>query len=202
MVLSILTGAMIFTSCSGSTAKTVEKENNKALNTKDTIVKVDEKVVKDSIYIDSFFTDIANTIAGIDNNFAKTRKLGLNYANQVNIQYSIFQKNKLNPISNWVAERNLVPADKKCKTLFYPLAGADFAYANAFFKEVDNYILVGLEKPGYLPNYNSFNNAAIENYRSHIFNSLGVSMKSGFFRTNSMRVQFSQKYVNGTLHSR
>ena len=42
MILSILTGAMIFTSCNGSTAKTVEKENNNTLNTKDTIVKVEE----------------------------------------------------------------------------------------------------------------------------------------------------------------
>jgi hypothetical protein len=200
VILSILTGTLIFTSCNGSVAKTTENSVVANKENKDSIVKA-VKEPKDSIYIDSFFTDIAKTIAGMDNNFARKRKLAPNYGQQVDIQYSIFQKNKINPISNWVTERALVPEDKKCKTLFYPLAGADFAYANAFFKDVDNYILVGLEKPGYLPNYNSFNNAAIENYRSHIFNSLGVSMKSGFFRTNSMRVQFSQKYVNGTLHS-
>jgi hypothetical protein len=201
VILSILTGTLIFVSCNGSVAKTADKKVSEHKEIKDSIVKKVTETPKDSIYIDSFFTDIAKTIAGLDNSISKQRKLGLNYSQQVDIQYSIFQKNKLNPISNWVTERNLVPAEKKCKTLFYPLAGADFAYANAFFKDVDNYILVGLEKPGYLPNYNSFNNAAIENYRSHIFNSLGVSMKSGFFRTNSMRVQFSQKYVNGTLHS-
>ena len=201
VILSILTGTLIFVSCNGSVAKTADKKVSEHKEIKDSIVKKVTETPKDSIYIDSFFTDIAKTIAGLDNSISKQRKLGLNYSQQVDIQYSIFHKNKLNPISNWVTERNLVPAEKKCKTLFYPLAGADFAYANAFFKDVDNYILVGLEKPGYLPNYNSFNNAAIENYRSHIFNSLGVSMKSGFFRTNSMRVQFSQKYVNGTLHS-
>lgn len=200
IVLSLITGTLFVVSCSGSSAKTVDNKIDISREKKDSIVK-NVIEAKDSIYIDSFFTDIAKTIAGIDNNFAKKRKLANNYSQQVDIQYSIFQKNKLNPISNWVTERSLVPVDKKVKTLFYPLAGADFAYANAFFDDVQNYILVGLEKPGYLPNYNSFNNAAIENYRSHIFNSLGVSMKSGFFRTNSMRVQFSQKYVNGTLHS-
>ena len=201
IILSVLTGAFVLVSCNGSAAKTNDSKSYNSKATTDTIVTVKKEAPKDSIYIDSFFTDIAKTIAGIENNFAKKRKLALNYSQQVEIQYSIFQKNKINPISNWVKERQLISEDKKCKTLFYPLAGADFAYANAFFNDVDNYILVGLEKPGYLPNYNSFNNAAIENYRSHIFNSLGVSMKSGFFRTNSMRVQFSQKYVNGTLHS-
>ena len=95
----------------------------------------------------------------------------------------------------------MIPEKYQTKTLFYPLAGADFVYANAFFSNVENFILVGLEKPGYLPNYDQLSNVDLENYRSQIFNSLDVSMKSGFFRTNSMRVQFNQKTVNGTLHS-
>lgn len=199
--LSILTGTLIFASCNGTSAKTTE---NKSLSTKeksDSILSVKTNPIKDSIYIDSFLTDISKTIAGIDNNFAKKRKLATAFDNHVNIEYANFDKSKINPIKSWVLEKTLVPEAKKCNTLFYPLAGADFAYANAFFNDVENYILVGLEKPGFLPDYNSFNNSSIESYRSHIFNSLGVSMRSGFFVTKKMKVHFNQKIVNGTIHS-
>jgi hypothetical protein len=107
----------------------------------------------------------------------------------------------MEPISNWVTENKMIPENYACKTLFYPLAGADFVYADAFFSDVRNYILVGLEKPGYLPNYDQLSNTDLQNYLNQIFNSLDISMKSGFFRTKSMAVQFNQKTVNGTLHS-
>lgn len=156
---------------------------------------------KDSIYIDSFFTDVALTIGGFENNFAKKRKLVSTYPATVSAQFASFTKSKMLPISNWVKENKMIPENYSCNTLFYPLAGADFVYADAFFSNVKNYILVGLEKPGYLPNYDQLSNADLQSYLNQIFNSLDISMKSGFFRTKSMAVQFNQKTVNGTLHS-
>ena len=194
----VVASAIVLYACSSNVkSEEVFKKNNG----KDTIPEVANLPLKDSIYIDSFFTDVALTIGGFENNFAKKRGLVSNYPTLVSNQFNSFTKSKLNPISNWVQQNTMVPEKYACQTLFYPLAGADFVYANAFFDNVKNYILVGLEKPGYLPNYDQLNNVAIESYRSQIFNSLDVSMKSGFFRTNSMRVQFNQKTVNGTLHS-
>ena len=94
VILSILTGTLIFVSCNGSVAKTADKKVSEHKEIKDSIVKKVTETPKDSIYIDSFFTDIAKTIAGLDNSISKQRKLGLNYSQQVDIQYSIFQKNK------------------------------------------------------------------------------------------------------------
>ena len=194
----VLASAIVLYACSSNAEgkeTTIQNQVNKTVSDTNAIV------VKDSIYIDSFFTDVALTIGGYENNFAKKRKLVSNYPTLVSNQFNAFTKSKLNPISMWVKQNKMVTTDYTCNTLFYPLAGADFVYANAFFADVRNYILVGLEKPGYLPNYDQLNNVALESYRSQIFNSLDVSMKSGFFRTNSMRVQFNQKTVNGTLHS-
>ena len=194
----VVASAIVLYACSSNVkSEEVFKKNNG----KDTIPEVANLPLKDSIYIDSFFTDVALTIGGFENNFAKKRGLVSNYPTLVSKQFNSFTKSKLNPISTWVQQNTMIPEKYACQTLFYPLAGADFVYANAFFDNVKNYILVGLEKPGYLPNYNQLNNVALESYRSQIFNSLDVSMKSGFFRTNSMRVQFNQKTVNGTLHS-
>lgn len=192
-----LMNIFLIASCSGSETKARSLNNEKNAVTKS----VKEEEPKDSIYIDTFFTDIAKTIGGIDNAFIRKRGLQSNFSQLVSNQFDIFTKSKLQPIQSWVKKTEMIPTNYETKTLFYPLAGADFVYANAFFSNVDNYILVGLEKPGYLPNYDQLTNVDLQNYRSQIFNSLDVSMKSGFFRTNSMRVQFNQKTVNGTLHS-
>lgn len=192
---------MFIVSC-GSTS--TEKESKPSSKVEVSKVEEGKKVVdepKDSIYIDSFFTDVALTIGGFENNFAKKRKLVSNYPATVSAQFSSFTKSKMEPITNWVKENKMIPESYACKTLFYPLAGADFVYADAFFSNVRNYILVGLEKPGYLPNYNQLTNIDLQSYLNQIFNSLDISMKSGFFRTKSMAVQFNQKTVNGTLHS-
>ncbi len=198
--IGFLVGMFIVSCGSTSTKKVEEKEGEKTtLKRQESKAAVEEP--KDSIYIDSFFTDVALTIGGFENNFAKKRKLVSSYPATVSKQFSGFTKTKMEPISNWVTENKMIPENYACKTLFYPLAGADFVYADAFFSDVRNYILVGLEKPGYLPNYDQLSNTDLQNYLNQIFNSLDISMKSGFFRTKSMAVQFNQKTVNGTLHS-
>ena len=192
---------MFIVSCGSTSTKKVEEKDVEKTGVK---VEQNKEVIeepKDSIFIDSFFTDIAHTIGGFENNFAKKRKLGSNYPATVSAQFSGFTKSKMEPITHWVKENKMIPENYACKTLFYPLAGADFVYADAFFSDVRNYILVGLEKPGYLPNYDQLSNTDLQNYLNQIFNSLDISMKSGFFRTKSMAVQFNQKTVNGTLHS-
>ena len=192
---------MFIVSCGSTSTKKVEEKDVEKTGVK---VEQNKEVIeepKDSIFIDSFFTDIAHTIGGFENNFAKKRKLVSNYPATVSAQFSGFTKSKMEPITNWVKENKMIPENYACKTLFYPLAGADFVYADAFFSDVRNYILVGLEKPGYLPNYDQLSNTDLQNYLNQIFNSLDISMKSGFFRTKSMAVQFNQKTVNGTLHS-
>ena len=198
--IGFLVGMFIVSCGSTSTKKVEEKEGEKTtLKRQESKAAVEEP--KDSIYIDSFFTDVSLTIGGFENNFAKKRKLVSSYPATVSKQFSGFTKTKMEPISNWVTENKMIPENYACKTLFYPLAGADFVYADAFFSDVRNYILVGLEKPGYLPNYDQLSNMDLQNYLNQIFNSLDISMKSGFFRTKSMAVQFNQKTVNGTLHS-
>jgi hypothetical protein len=192
---------MFIVSCGSTSTKKVEKKSVEKTGVKIGQNKEAIEEPKDSIYIDSFFTDIAHTIGGFENNFAKKRKLVSNYPATVSAQFSGFTKSKMEPITNWVKENKMIPENYACKTLFYPLAGADFVYADAFFSDVRNYILVGLEKPGYLPNYDQLSNTDLQNYLNQIFNSLDISMKSGFFRTKSMAVQFNQKTVNGTLHS-
>jgi hypothetical protein len=187
---------VLLLSCSSGVEKNLPKQ-------KPTLAIEKKEEVKDStvVVLDTSLNNLALTIAGIDNEFIKARKIKSPYFATVHANFSILEKTKLFPIKKWVKEVGMLPEKYKTSTLFYPLAGADFVYADAFFNDVDNYILVGLEKPGFLHNYSSFTNSQIESYISSVYNSLDVSMKFGFFKTNNMRVQFNQKVVNGTIHS-
>ena len=154
---------MFIVSCGSASTKKVEEKEGKSTTSEGEKTKVAAAEPKDSIYIDSFFTDIALTIGGFENNFSKKRKLVSSYPTTVSKQFSGFTKSKMEPITNWVKENKMIPENYSCKTLFYPLAGADFVYADAFFSDVRNYILVGLEKPGYLPNYDQLGNMDLQN---------------------------------------
>lgn len=196
LILYFGLNAVVLLSCSSGIESKKEKQPK-------SIVEDKKEEIKDSVVsaIDTNLNNLALTIAGINNNFIKARKLISPYFATVQSNFSVLENTKLFPIKKWVKEVGMLPEKYKTNTLFYPLAGADFVYADAFFSEVDNYILVGLEKPGFLPNYTKFTNPQIESYISSVYNSLDVSMKFGYFKTNNMRVQFNQKVVNGTIHS-
>ena len=196
LILYFGLNAVVLLSCSSGVESKKEKQPK-------SIVEAKKEEIKDSVVstIDTNLNNLALTIAGINNNFIKARKLISPYFATVQSNFSVLENTKLFPIKKWVKEVGMLPEKYKTNTLFYPLAGADFVYADAFFNEVDNYILVGLEKPGFLPNYTKFTNPQIEYYISSMYNSLDVSMKFGYFKTNNMRVQFNQKVVNGTIHS-
>ena len=195
LILYSSLNVVVLFSCSSGVENKVSKQKPKVVAEKKVELKDTIKAV-----VDTSLNNLALTIGGIDNDFVRARKLNSPYFNTVKANFSVLENTKLVPIKKWVKEVGMLPEKYTTKTLFYPLAGADFVYADAFFNDVDNYIMVGLEKPGFLHNYSSFTNAQIESYISSVYNSLDVSMKFGYFKTINMRVQFNQKVVNGTIH--
>ena len=49
------------------------------------------------------------------------------------------------------SQTELEDINTRCHTLFYPFGGPDFLFANAFFPEMDTYVLIGLEPAGTAP---------------------------------------------------
>ena len=111
-----------------------------------------------------------------------TDKGWITYQQHINSDWKLVEKNKTGPISRWRVN-NLDTISSRSATLFYPFAGADFLYAHAFFPDVSNYILIGLEPIGKLHACNAMSKKDFIGYLEEIRNSLYYSNQLGFFRT-------------------
>lgn len=154
-----------------------------------------------TIKIDDYLTKLADFMSGKtaegkfseysnDSDYVKFQKL-------LNKEWRELDSLKLTPISNWSKQE--IPAGKS-NTLFYPFAGGDFLYANAYFPNVSHTIMIGLEPAGFIHTLDTMSKDEVFAYLSAVHKSLFFSNKYGFFRTNSMKTEFGQKLVNGTIH--
>ncbi|WP_052699269.1 hypothetical protein [Hyphomicrobium sp. 99] len=83
--------------------------------------------------------------------------------------------------------------------LFYLFSGPDFLYADAFFPSADTYVMAGLEPPGQIPDLRKFSRGEIASSLRGLRSSLDSVMSYSFFRTKSMRIDFSRAKLNGTI---
>lgn len=96
--------------------------------------------------------------------------------------------------------KELVSGVKYEKTLFYPFSGPDILYANLFFPDAKEYILIGLEPVGTLPDFSKSYEDSLERYYSKLNTSLHAILKFSFFRTESMSKDLKSTEVDGTIH--
>ena len=151
---------------------------------------------------DTLADDLSSIVAGlkpsvyINRNFTDSDHKA--YRIQIEKDWATVEKHKINPISHWV--KNNIPVNGQDSiTLFYPFAGADFLYANSFFPDCRNYILVGLEPIGKFLRCDTLSKSEMVGYLGQIRASLYFSNNLGFFRTESMQKDLNQKTLDGTL---
>lgn len=99
------------------------------------------------------------------------------------------------PITQWMRDEHISDSIASSKVVFYPFSGPDFAFANAFYPDADEYILCGLERSG--------NDSALVFSEKLQPDSFIVSAEQyffysnrfGFFRTLDMEKQFEKRGV-------
>jgi hypothetical protein len=187
---------VIFTSCGNG--------NNSGKNSKKDSSQNDAGTIKKPPVVDAQFDDLGRLLAGFTpsqfyKNIADTgfyRK----YQSSINSEWERLDKNMIQPILIWQKD-NINQTLKGNKTCFYPYSGADFLYANLFFSDADNYILIGLEPPGSVTDPTTMTNTELSNYLYSNDNAMTISHDKGFYRTLSMEVDFTKKHLNGTVHN-
>ncbi len=107
-------------------------------------------------------------------------------------EWESLKEKKLTPIRTWM-NKNYDGSVKEAKSLYYPFGGPDFSYAFAFYPNVKNYILVGLEPVGSLKDLGNFNLKSSTQFLNDMKQVLFYSIRFGFFRTKDMKKQFNDE---------
>ncbi len=96
-------------------------------------------------------------------------------------------------IRPWVDKE--LTAVQHAQTLFYPFAGADFLYANAFFPRAHTYVLVGLERVGALSDLDALSARNVELEYGRVRKAVTPLLQATFFRTLEMQSDVLQDGV-------
>lgn len=116
------------------------------------------------------------------------------HQNILNDSWSQLENQQLAKVREW-SSSELASINGENLTLFYPFSGPDFLYAYSFFPEAEEYVLIGLEPIGWIPNFTEMSDAEIDQKLTEIRSSLHAILKWSFFRTNDMKVDMAQQGV-------
>ncbi len=209
-------GAMVFgfTSCSSEAKESSEDSKNPEKSTETTkngddtlkVEPVTSMVDRPTIDIDPYLNDVALVISGLPIEGSDSTLKAIQatdyykaYQKFTEETFAKVKKDMLEPVAKWTAENN-VRDGRKNVTCFYPFSGPDFMFANAFYPQAQNYVLLGLERRGSTPNFKKMS----ENDRKNYFAGLKKSMKyintRGYFVTSHMGSDYSKTHLNGITH--
>lgn len=91
------------------------------------------------------------------------------------------------------SQTELEDINTRCHTLFYPFGGPDLLFANAFFPEMDTYVLIGLEPAGTAPKVKHPSAETYRLYQNAVSNVLNLS----FF--NDMDKELANDTIDGVV---
>jgi len=133
--------------------------------------------------------------------FAKkqNKKYYKKYSAKITESWNETTKQNLKLINKW-RKQNGITNNLDTLNLFYPFSGPDFLYANSFFPYSNNYVFIGLENPGKLPNLKKMKDKETTEYLVSLLHSLRYINKAGYFTTKQMQNDFKDKSLNGIIH--
>ncbi|MBW4634461.1 MAG: hypothetical protein KME30_21885 [Iphinoe sp. HA4291-MV1] len=86
------------------------------------------------------------------------------------------------------------------QSIFYPFSGPDFLYAYSFFPQSKEYVLVGLEPVGRVPDLASLSESDRDWKLQEVRGSLSAILQFSFFLTNEMKVDLQKQGVLPILY--
>lgn len=203
--LNIIISPFIFGCNNSSENKKNDNINVDGMISEKLKIQSDSNELKILPKVNSYYNDVAKYIAGMElqsssaiNTSLKNSNSWKFFSNNFNKSWKKMDSTHLKKMIYW-REKELY--EVKSKTIFYPFSGADFLNVYTFFPNADNYIMIGLEPIGSLPNFE--NNIASDTISAYFYNvnkSLYSIMNNSFFRTIGMSADFKNKDLNGTIH--
>jgi hypothetical protein len=98
---------------------------------------------------------------------------------------------------NW-ADSELI-RDTTVTTLFYPFSGPDFITSEIFYPGIKQFILVGLEPLGELPDLTQMKPDSVRDFMNSMNNTLNDLLVRSYFITSKMNNDLRKAKVNGVI---
>lgn len=202
-ILTICSMIGLFMACK-ETKKEQPVEKKEEVRQKDTVIVVKpvEEKPKAPVF-DSTYDQIASYIAGIHQAqrsvlHIEEDSVWANYAASMDRSWTFADTVRHQLLRQWSDSESLASMSKG-QTLFYPFSGPDFLNAHILFPNCKEYILVGLEPVGQLPQLLDKQPKETYGYLEAVNKSLQDILHSSFFHTKKMKVHFKTENVNGAL---
>jgi hypothetical protein len=176
-------------------SKASEKTADSAAMAKDTVIPLPA--------IDVANDNLASFIAGMpgfkDGCYSRIDSVAnwKSYSENIDSLFNYGNALRMEKMGKW-ADSELV-RDPSITTLFYPFGGPDFLNANIYYRDVSQYILIGLEPIGTLPDLCKMTPVVLKNYLGSVTNTLRDLMRRSYFITMHMNEDLSKAKINGTL---
>lgn len=203
--ISFLITLLFFISCGHNTNTTADKNVDSIQTTDSAKIKIGREEVKVIPAVNPLYDDVAKYIAGMALQSSKVIDSALTnnpiwkeYSTNFDKSWRKLDTTKIVKMKMW---RDKELKEVTSKTVFYPFSGADFLNGFIFFPQADKYILVGLEPVGTLPDFHKgMPEDSLSAYFQEVNRSLYAIINFSFFRTKSMKADFKNKDLNGTIH--
>lgn len=153
----------------------------------------------------SRFTDAAKFLAGmkVEKTSPLTKSLKEQswqaHAKFFDYAWAKLDNQQLSKVRKW-AGTELASLNLSTPTIFYPFSGPDFLYAYSFFPNSSEYVLVGLEPVGEIPNLDELSASSEIGRNLHwLESSMADVMQLSFFKTKEMAKDFKETRLKGVL---
>ena len=183
---------------SNSNDSAINKVQSTSQTTVDPLAKFD-KVKSEKL------TDTAKLLAGMnldaDSPVAKVQKNNgwRNHQNFFKNAWSKLENQQLAKVRKWSSEE-LQQINASSESIFYPFSGPDFLYAYSLFPKAKEYLLIGLEPVGNIPDFTKLSDNQSNYKLREARSSLSEILQFSFFRTNDMKVDLQKQGVLPILY--
>ncbi len=112
------------------------------------------------------------------------------HSDEMAMRWRVFSSKRTGDQRAW-AEANLRPLVGTPRTLLYPFGGPDLLHAVALFPQASNYVLLGLEPAGHLPDLESADPGEVFAGLSRLAMATETQLRHGYFITKDMKGDLS-----------
>ncbi len=206
--ITVLALAVSLMACGGTKGSKDVKTTGADTLRKDTAKVKTLAPQKEALTINHTCDDVARYIAGLPQKTGSSldaelskHKAWISYSEPFNKSWKNYDSTRLSVMRAW-SKTDLAEMNKTETNIFYPFAGADILNAYTFFPHATQFVMVGLEPVGSLPDLQGKHyKDSLNTYFHSINNALTSILNFSFFRTKSMRLDFAkQNELNGTIH--